>query len=179
MACTDLVLDLLLLDSHSKLSMVIADISQYPPNFNITTPTIEVTPPGYMMESIIFVPSTIQVYTSQMLGITCSNNDCCNTPLPDGVYKIKYSVYPHYENYVNKSFMRVDQLIEKFDKAYVKLDIFQCDTELKKQQKKIIDNIWADINGAIASANNCMDKQAMDLYKKADRLLDGLLKNNC
>lgn len=179
MTCNEPILDLLPLDSHSKLIMVLADISQYPTNFNIVTPTIEITPPGYMMESIDFTPKTIEAFNSQMLGIACGSNDCCATPLPDGIYKIKYSVYPHYKYFVNKSIIRVEQLIEKFDKAYLKLDMYQCDTELKKQQKKTIDNIWADINGAIASANNCADKQAMDLYKKADKLIDGLLKNYC
>lgn len=167
-------LDLLILESHSTYVLVVADISQYPTSFNISTPTIEITPPGYITESITFVAKSIQIYNSEMLGIICDGS-CETTPLPDGIYKIRYSVYPSYKYNVTKSFLKVDQLLEKFDKAWLKTDTLQCDLAVKTDKKKMLDNIWSDINGAIASANNCMDKQAMDIYRRAETKLSNFL----
>lgn len=174
--CTEPILDILALDTNNKYTLGIADISQYPATFNISSPTIEITAPGYMMQSIIFVPRTIQIYDSQVLGITCGGA-CSKTPIPDGVYKIKYSVYPNYKYSVTKSIIRVDQLLEKFDKVYIQLGT--CDTQYENQLRNQMHAIWAYINEAIAAANNCMEKQAMELYKKADRAIDNLLKNKC
>ena len=174
---TTIKLDLLYLDSHSTYNMVIADISMYG-NATISTPTIEIIPPGYPVKSVAFVAQGVQVYNSTSLGIT--SEDCDPIPLPDGIYKIKYSIAPAYKYYVVKSFLRVDKLIEKFDKAYLKLDINHCDLSFKTQEKKTLDLIWAYINGAIASANNCAEKQAMELYERANEALDNFLENyNC
>lgn len=171
-------LDLFFLDSHSTELLTIADVSQYPTGFNISSPTIEITPPGYDMISIPFVAQSLQVYNSTTLGIT--EEDCDNIALPDGIYRIKYTIYPAYRYYVNKTFIRVDKLLEKFDRVYVQLDINQCDLATKKVEKRQIDLIWEYINGAIASANQCAEKQAMELYNRAYDALDKLAKScNC
>lgn len=169
------ILDLLHLDSHSVENFVIADISQYPTGFTISTPTIEITPPGFTMVSIPFTARNIQVYNSNTLGLT--TGDCEIIPLPDGVYKLKYSIFPAYKYFVNKSILRIEKLLEKFDKAYVKLDIIQCDLTLKSVKKKELNLIWEYINGAVASANTCAEKQAMELYDRANTALDKFVKN--
>lgn len=174
--CKEPILDILVLDTNSKYTLGIADISTYPTGFNISSPTIEITPPGYMMESIIFVPRTIQMFDSGTLGISCGDG-CSKTPIPDGVYKIRYSVYPNYKYTVTKSIIRVDELVEKFDKVYIQLGT--CDTQYENQLRNQMHAIWAYINEAIAAANNCMEKQAMELYRKASSAIDNLLKNKC
>lgn len=168
------ILDLMYLDSHSLENLVIADISTYT-NFNVSTPTIEITPPGYPTISLAFTNGGIQVYNSESLGV--SDSGCGLVPLPDGIYKIKYSVYPAYKYYVNKDFLRIDQLLQKFDKAYLKLDILQCDLTFKREQRKTLDLIWAYISGAIASANNCAEKQAMELYNRANESIIKFLED--
>lgn len=171
-------LDLLYLDSHSSKNLIIADISQYPTGFNVTTPTIEITVPSFDMKSLAFTERTIQVYNSLTLGITTS--DCDIIPLPDGIYKIKYSIFPAYKYYVNKSFLRVDKLLERFDNEYVKLDIAQCDMAIKASYRRDLDVIWDYINTAIASANTCSEKQAMELYNRASDALNKFNKTcNC
>lgn len=175
MASNTPTLNLTILPSYSPALLAVADISQYPTGFNISTPTIEITPPGFLMESIAFVPQTIQIYNADTLGISCDG--CIDTALPDGIYSMKYSVNPAYLYFVVKTFLRVDKLIEKHDRAYLKLDILQCDMTYKREQRMELDYIWADINGAIASANQCANKQAMDLYNRASRRLDSFLKN--
>lgn len=167
-------LDLLPIDSYSPALLIIADISSYPTGFNISTPTIEITPPGFTMQSIAFVAQSLQIYNADTLGITCS--DCQNAPLPDGIWKAKYTVAPANVYFVEKTFLRVNKLLEKYDTAYIKLDVMQCDQKFKREQKQTLDYIWADINGAIASANKCANKQAMELYNRAAKNLNKFLK---
>jgi hypothetical protein len=168
------ILDLLQLDSHSKELIIIADISDYPEGFSIGSPTVEITPPSFEPISIPFVANSIQIYNSTTLGITTA--DCQIVSLPDGIYKITYSIFPAYKYYVKKTFLRIERLLEKFDNVYVKLDILQCDLATKTQEKKQIDLIWEYINGAIASANHCAEKQAMELYARANSARDNLSK---
>lgn len=170
------LIDLLYLDSHSVENLVIADISTYPTGFTIMTPTIEVTPPSFSPIQVPFVARSIQIYNSNSLGVTIGEN-CPPAPLPDGVYKFKYTIFPAYKYFVNKSFLRIEKLLEKYDKAYVKLDILQCDLTIKSAEKKQLNLIWEYINGAIASANNCAEKQAMELYNRASDAIDIFSKN--
>src|SRR5690349_10828601 len=125
MASNTPTLDLLIIPSYSPALLIVADISQYPDGFNISSPTIEVTPPGFPMKSIAFVEKNIQIYNADTLGIICS--DCTNFPLPDGIWTLKYSITPAYLYFVEKTFLRVDKLVQKYDTAYLKLDILQCD----------------------------------------------------
>lgn len=163
-------LDLLYIDTHNIGTLGIVDISQYPTGFSVTTPSLEITPPGFNKITIPFVAYSLQIYNSHTLGIT--SGECEPNPLPDGIYTVRYTVFPSHRNYVNKSFLRIEKLLEKFDKIYVKLDIIQCDLTIKSAEKKQLNLIWEYINGAIASANNCAEAQAMELYNRADAALD-------
>lgn len=175
MAAETPTLNLLYIDTHNSSTLGIADISQYPTGFTVQSPTVEITPPSFNKETIPFVANSLQIYNSHTLGIT--SGDCTPTALPDGIYTIKYTVFPAYRNYVTKSFLRIEQLLEKFDKIYVKLDIMQCDLATRNVERKQLNLIWEYINGAIASANNCAEKQAMELYNRADAALDKFSKN--
>ena len=44
-----------------------------------------------------------------------------------GFIILRYSVAPAYLNFVQKTIMRVEQLQEKFDSAFMKLDMMECD----------------------------------------------------
>lgn len=163
-------LDFLLVPTYSALTISIKDNSDYgtqDPPFVILYPTLEISIPGFDTVSIAFVPNEVNVLNSTILGITDEGTD----PLPDGVYVFRYSVTPANVNYVEKTILVVDQLQEKFDAAFMKLDMLQCDSALKKQQKISLDTIYYFIQGAIASANNCATTEAIKLYQKADKLL--------
>ena len=179
MASNTPTLDVTVIPSYSSTLLILADISEYPDGFNISTPTIEITPPGFLMKSQAFQAQGMQIYNAESLGISC--DECHAFPLPDGIYTVKYSIVPAYLYFVEKTFLRADRLIEELDAAFIRLDIFQCDLEYKREQKLQLDRIEADINGAIASANQCANKQAMDLYRRAKKRLDSFLKvmNKC
>lgn len=167
-------LDLSLMDLNSTKLLGIIDISAYPTNWNKVSPTLEITIPGFNTVFLPFVPSSLQVINSNHLGITC--DDDCLKALPDGIYTLRYSIYPAYKYYVDKTFLRVEQLYEKFDKLFLTLEL-QCVSPSSTQRKQM-EEIELYIQGAMAAASNCAIKLATELYNKADNLLTGLIKTN-
>jgi len=173
----DLKLDILVIPTYNTLTLGVADASVYPTNPPVVSgATIEITVPGFGTFVKPFAVNDFNIFTTSNLGITEPGID---QPLPDGVYRLKYSVAPAYKNFVQKSIMRVEQLQEKFDGAFMKLDMMECDRAIKTQAKVDLTSIYFFIQGSIAAANNCAEQEAMKLYNQANRMLDNFLRNNC
>jgi uncharacterized protein YchJ len=75
--------------------------------------------------------------------------------------------------------MRTDLIQEKFDNAFMKLDMMECDMAIKTQSKVQLNSIYYLIQGSIAAANNSAVVTANKLYVQADRLLNNFIRNNC
>jgi hypothetical protein len=173
----NLQLDILVVPTYSVLTLGVTDASVYPTNPPVVSaPSIEIDIPGFGTKILPFVPNETNVFTSSNLGITDIG---CNQPLPDGVYRIKYSVAPAYANYVEKTILRVDRLQEKFDNAFLQLNMMECDRALKTQSSVQLNTINFFIQGAIAAANNCAQYESNTLYAQADSMLNAFLKSNC
>lgn len=166
-------LDISIVNTYNSSVLSIADVSYYPTGFVINNPYIEITPPGFPKQTIIFSPKSLNVFNSIQLQ---TSGDTCITNLPDGIYKLKYSIQPNYQNYVERSYLRIDNLMEKFDSAFLKIDINECDTKIKENMRAKLDEIEIYIQAAMAAANKCNDKLAYDLFLKASKYLDNL---NC
>ncbi len=176
----DLKLDILVIPTYNKLTFGIADISTYPDSPVTTNPSITITiPQGFGDVTLPFIQNDFNVYTSLSLGITTELMDNPIAPLPDGVWTLTYSVTPAYENYVTKTFMRTEVIQEKFDMAFMKLDMMECDGPIKKQAKQDLNTIYYFIQGSIAAANNCALDASNTLYIQANKMLDRFIKNNC
>jgi len=174
----DLKLDILVIPTYNTKTLGIADASIYPTDPpNVSAPTIEITIPNFAKISLPFSVDNFTVYTSSTLGLTSIGEP--DLPLPDGVYFLRYSIAPAYINFVEKSIVRVDRLQEKFDEAFMKLDMMECDRAIKAQAKVDLNTIYFFIQGAIAAANNCAVTEATKLYKQADRMLDNFMNNDC
>lgn len=171
----DLKLDILVVPTYNSKTLAVNDISVYPTT--PSAPSIEITVPGFGETNIPFNPGEINVFNSTSLGLTSLNDDLL--PLPDGVYFLKYSITPAYKNFVQKSIMRVDQLQEKFDNAFMKLDMMECDRAIKTQQKVDLNTIYFFIQGAIAAANNCAIDEANKLYNQANKMLTNFMNSGC
>lgn len=170
-------LNILVVPTYNVNTLNVVDASTYPDDPPVVTnPNIEITVPGFDVVNIAFDVNNFNIFTSSSLQITAAG---VNQPLPDGVYHLKYSIAPAYENYVEKSFMRVDKLQQKFDEAFMRLDMMECDRAIKTQSKVELTSIYFFIQGAIAAANNCAIVEANKLYNQADRLLNSFMKNNC
>lgn len=142
----------------------------------VVNPTIEIKVPGF---NAVYLPFTIQqinTFNSTDLGLTVAGEEI---DLPDGIYCIKYTIDPPLVNFVEKSFIRVDKLQEKFDGAFMTLDMMECDREIKTQAMVTLNTIYFYLQGAIASANNCAVVNAAKLYEQADKMLKGFMSTNC
>jgi len=173
----DLKLDILVIPTYNVLTLGVADASIYPTNPPVVSgATIEINVPGFGVVLRPFSVNDFNVFTTSNLGLSPLG---VNQPLPDGVYHLKYSVAPAYINFVKKSIVRVEKLQEKFDNAFMKLDMMECDGSIKTQAKVDLTSIYFFIQGSIAAANNCAIDEAMKLYNQADIMLNNFLKNNC
>lgn len=172
-----LSLNIVVTPTYNTETLAVVDASTYPTSPpTVTTPTLEINVPGFGLVYKTFVVNATNIYNSTDLGITTAGNE---VSLPDGIYCFKYTVDPANENYVEKSIMRVDKLQEKFDEAFMRLDMMECDGPIKKQSMVTLNTIYFFIQGAIAAANNCSSVGAEKLYTKADTMLDNFIAGNC
>ena len=178
MALINPKLDILVMPTYSPYTLAIGDYSSYPVGFTPASPTLEVSAAGFPTQSVSFVPNNLNIYNSTNLGITCVDGP--NELLPDGIYTLKYSISPAYVNFVEKTILRVDNIMERYDTAFMKLDMMECDGQLKKQQKVELDSINYFIQCAIAAANKCANVKAIELYNQADKMLTKISQcKNC
>jgi hypothetical protein len=171
----DTRLDILVVPTYNAKTLGIADASTY--NGIPSASSIEITVPALGQVVLPFNYNSFNVFNSTSLGLSDVGQPLI--PLPDGVYLLKYSIAPAYLYSVEKSIIRVDQLQEKFDSAFMKLDMMECDMAIKTQQKVTLSSINFFIQGAIAAANNCAIAEANKLYAQANRMLDNFNKNGC
>jgi hypothetical protein len=173
----DLKLDILVLPTYNVLTLGIADASTYPDDPPlVVAPTIEITVPNFGLAILPFVVNDFNLFNSASLGITEVGVD---QPLPDGIYKLRYSITPAYINYVDKTIMRTERIQEKFDRAFLQLDLIECDRAIKTQSSVTLNTINFFIQGSIAAANNCAEYESNKLYTQANNMLDNFLKSNC
>lgn len=168
-------LDILVINTYNAETLGIADNSVY--DIAITSPTIDITVPGEPVVALPFTPNDFNVFNSTSLGLTSVGAPI--TPLPDGVYLLKYSIAPAITYFVEKSIMRTALIQEKFDNAFMKLDMMECDSAIKTQSKVTLNSIYYLIQGSIAAANNAAVDTANKLYAQANRMLDNFIKTNC
>ena len=163
-------LDLLVLDTHNAYTIGIADLSQYPTGFPIVAPTLQIAPPGFPTVALPFTASSMSILNSENLGLSIAGQD--QVKLPDGIYRIKYTITPANIHFIEKTFMRTDAIQERFDNAFMTADFSCADRHFSKAQRDKLDEIYFLIQEAIAAANKCANTLAMNLYNQASKLLD-------
>lgn len=178
---TSLKLDIIVVPTYNIMLLGVADASMYPEVLLtvpplVESPTINIKIPGFGEVALPFRVNEVNVFNSIHLGLS-KPGECI--PIPDGIYHLKYTNYPAFENFVDKTIIRVDKLQEKFDEAFMKLDLMECGEVNKKQMKAELMNISFLISGAIAAANNCATAESEKLYKQADKMLNNFKNKNC
>jgi hypothetical protein len=167
-------IQIVVLDTHDIHSIAIADASSYTDNPPITvSPMLRIEPPGYPPVTTPFNVAGYHILTSDMMGITAAG---IRTALPDGVYTFTYS-----EGTASSkvSYMRVDELLEKYYTVFMDLDMMECNQAIKTQAKVDLSTIYLLIQGSIAAASNCAILTANELYGQANKMLARMAKHNC
>ena len=167
-------LNIMYMPTYDAKLLALMDISKYPSGFNIVSPTLGIIIPGYPEKQFLFTPQSVNVYNSYTLKITCDEEQCTFVDLPDGLYTIKYAIYPAYKYNITKYIMRIDQLKARFDEKFLSLELFECDDQVMRNKKATLDLIEDYMKGSVAAGNRCANQLAIDLYKKADKLLKSL-----
>jgi hypothetical protein len=99
-----------IIDTHDFKTLGIVDTSWYNPDITIETPTIEIQAPGYVYSaSPFFMVKALNVYNSNGLGITKASCEEELVDLPDGLWKIKYSICPNDKLFIEKFFLKTDK----------------------------------------------------------------------
>jgi len=175
----DLKLDIVITPTYNTYNLAVVDASTYPALYTVASPTLRIDVPGFGTGyNGVFNVNETNIFNSTTLDITTAGNEC---PIPDGIYYFLYTNNPAFvDGYsVEKSFMRVDKLQEKYDEAFMKLDMMECDGAIKMQAKVDLMSIYIFIQGAIAAANNCAIVSAEKLYAQASSMLDNMINNDC
>jgi len=168
------ILDIFVTQTYNVNTLAVADISTY--DGAPVSPSLGVGVPGFPVVEIPFVINTTNIINSFKLGLSEVGADY---PLPDGIYHLTYSIAPAYENFVTKTFMRVDKIQEKFDSAFMQLDMMECNMAVKTQAKVELSSIYFLIQGSISAANNCAELESEKLYQQANKMLDRFIKKGC
>jgi hypothetical protein len=169
-----LKLDIQVVPTYNTLTLSVQDISTY--DTTPTSPTLRIVA-NQIDVSLPFTPNAINTFNSTSLGLSPVGQD--TVPLPDGIYYLTYSIAPANDNYVTRTFMRTDLIQEKFDNAFMKLDMMECDKAISTQAKVDLTTINFFIQGSIAAANNSAVTEASKLYTQANQMLNNFIKNNC
>ena len=168
------------IDTHDFKTLGIVDTSWYNPDITVETPTIEILPPGYTVAaSPYFMVKALNIYNSNGLGITRASCEDDLVDLPDGLWKVKYSICPNDQLFVERFFLKTDKIQCKYNKAFLSLDLENLSDSKQQQKRKDLNEIEIFLNGSIAAANNQNAKLASDLYKKADNLLNRFGQCDC
>jgi len=163
-------LDINVLPTCTLKSIAIADDSEYGTT-RIQNQSLEITPPNQSKINVSFAPKQVNVYKSTSLGLSCEDFEI----LPDGLWTLKYSIFPNTNNFIEKSFFRTELLKCKFGKFLLSLHLDNIDC--KKPNFKDVTTLITLIEGITAAGNNCNFDLAYNLYKKANNILDN--KKGC
>lgn len=167
------VIDILIIPTYDLTTLAVMDNSIY--DGAAPTVTLDIEVPGFnTVTGLAFTTGALNIYDSIDLDISTAAEN-----LPDGNYCISYMINGETVASVTKRIMRVDVLQQKFDQAFMKLDMMECDRAIKKQSKVDLMSIYFFIQGAIASANNCAVIEATKLYIQANKMLDSFISQDC
>lgn len=161
-------LNISILETYNSAEIAVLDTSSYPStSYQVQNPYIEITPPGFFKQIQVFTPRSINIYNAVTLNMAADS-----TGLPDGLYKIRYSINPNYENFIEKSYYKIDQLRASFDKAFLSMGDILCNSNSSEKTRLWLNEVEFYIQAAVAAANSCNDKLAQEFYEKAKKFLD-------
>jgi hypothetical protein len=177
---SELFLDIV--NTHSVKTMRIMDASWYNKKITVECGTLEVIPPGYTSPIIFNVDKGFStVLNSSNLKLKKAKVYSDLQPLPDGVYRIKYSIKPNTEIWVEYEHLRIENLIKSINESKCDIKLKACDPD-KDTQIKInrLNKIETYLKYAKIEVEYCGNrKRGLVLYDYAQELLGKFGKTDC
>lgn len=161
--------------------MRLCDSSNYNPDIEIDGAVLEVTPPGFSC-SVFFElkPRFSIVLNSSNLKIQAAKSRAQLACLPDGVYKIRYSINPNTKLYVEYDLLRNTMQLLAYYKAVCDLYDKRDRITHKLFEQRRTDLMWIRdlVFGAKYKVEECCQaEEGINMYNEANRLLVEF--NNC
>lgn len=150
----------------------IFDTSSYSDSLGKTCMRVEIDIPGFTQTRLINVTPNFNIaLNSYNFGITVGGDFL--SPLPDGIYDLKYSVSPNDKIFINKSHLRTVQIDNQLFDYRCKVKLSTCEPNYDvKQELNQINTIESYIKAAKCKLENCYSpEEAMDLLSYAKKLL--------
>jgi hypothetical protein len=159
----------------------VVDNSIYNPNIVTENAILEITVPGYNCPVVFNVtPGFTLLLNSSNLEIATAASYAALLPLPEGIYKIKYSIKPNKYLSVEYDYLRNCQQFARYITAVCRFfdkKCTFCEEDIIKYRK---DLVWIRelIDAAKFKVEECADPIAgLDLYNEANKLI--LRINGC
>ncbi len=159
----------------------VVDNSTYNPDIAVENAILEITVPGYNCPVIFNVtPGFILLLNSSSLEIAPAASYESLLSLPEGIYKIKYSIKPNKYLSVEYDYLRNCQQFARYIAAVCRFfdkKCTFCDEDIKKLRK---DLTWIKevIDAAKFKVEECGDcGEGLELYNEANKLLSEI--NGC
>lgn len=169
-------------DTNNVSVFRVGDASIYGDGLEVKCATLQITSPGFT------TPAEIDVTTYASNGVASFNlvlNACtlgfavtgCQEiapALPDGIYKIKYSVSPNDKVYVEYYHLRTTQTYNVYNQQLCKLELATCEPAVEVRARlSELRLIKSYIEAAKIKAEDCHDPNlAMELLLYAKKRLD-------
>lgn len=169
-------------DTGNVKTFRVTDGSNYNHKIKVECPILEITPPGYSSAvSFNVVQGFSTVLNSSNLNISKVKAYSKLQPLPDGVYKIKYSIKPNESLWIEYNYLRINKFVKDYNTELCALKLQACepDNEVKLQLKKLRE-IDTYIKAAKIEVEDCGNIiRGLELYEYATKLLNKFQSSNC
>lgn len=158
--------------------MRLIDNSFYNPDIEVENAILEITPPGASCPVYFYTQKDFNtVFNSSTLDILPTNSYNGLVTLPDGVYRIKYSIQPNDILYQEFDHLRNCQQLQSYRQAFCELMTERCNIS-KREFKERLDHLdWIkqlsdSAKWQVEECNNV--EYGLELYDEASYLLGKL-----
>lgn len=164
------------IDSNNPKTFRLIDDSEYNTKITVSSPTLEITPPGFSYPTVFTVePYFNMVFNASILNILKVKSYKLLADLPDGIYGIKYSITPSAELFVEYDYFRTVKLREKFSRIACGLLDKKRDYTVNEFEDIKKEILWIDqlIDASKYKTEICGEpEKGISLYNEASFLLD-------
>lgn len=154
----------------------LVDNSSYNPTLPVENAIIEITLPGKDCGVFFEVEKHFNtVFNTQLLGVAKASSHSDLLALPDGVYKIKYSIKPNAIIYEEFELLRNCRQLNRYYKAVCGLfsNKYSMNKRDFENQKKELVWIKELIEAAKYNVEDCDKREyGLELFREANELLD-------
>lgn len=127
-------------DTNNINVLRVFDTSLYAEDLGASCGSLQITSPGFTSAVTIEVlPQFNLVLNACTLGIQSSGCGSVCHPIPDGIYKVRYSIAPNDKVFVEYDYLRLTQTFNKYFNSLAQLEMAACepDADVKEQLKEL------------------------------------------